>query len=495
VNHRSLAFRLAAGYALLLSVTFALVGFATYLGVERYLRANLHDSLSRRTEQAEQILRSTSVTPPADYLPAAIETQIAPEFNNRFLRITRWPDIVLYRSGWPADHSFDPTTVAPPVAWTSNFRTRRVELPSGVPMLVGSVKVDSGGGVYLIELGGSLEPVEVLRDRLLLVLGLLLPVLVVLAAGGGYLLVGRALRPVDVMSKTAEHISIQDLNERLPVPQTGDALQRLSESMNHMLGRLRDSVQASQRFLADASHELRTPLTIVKCELEEIVSSPQSTPVVADRVGSVLEEVEQLKHLVEGLLVLSRLDTGEAQREMVCFDLAELVTTTAEQMRLVAEDGGIALVFSDLQSAPVQGDRARLKQVVVNLLDNALKYTPRGGTVTLKTLRSGRRAVLQVRDTGIGIPNSALAHIFERFYRVDNARSRDSGGVGLGLSIVKAICSAHGAEIEVDSTPGVGSCFRIRFPAVAPTAVAPLNIEVAPASTAGHVDARTSLEA
>jgi len=495
VNHRSLAFRLAAWYALLLSATFALVGFAMYFGVERYLQANLRDSLSRRAERAEQILRSTSLTPAADYLPAAIETQIAPEFSNRFLRISRWPDVVLYRSGWPADRSFDPAAIGAPVAWTTDFQARRVELPSGGPMLIGSIKVDTAGGVYLIELGGSLEQVEALRDRLLLLLGLLLPVLVVLAAGGGYLLVGRALRPVDIMSKTAEHISIQDLNARLPVPQTGDALQRLSESMNHMLGRLRDSVQTSQRFLADASHELRTPLTIVKCELEEIVSSPHGSPVVADRIGSVLEEVDQLKHLVEGLLVLSRLDTGEAQREMVSFDLAELVASTAEQMRLVAEDGAVALMFSDLQSAPVQGDRARLKQVVVNLLDNALKYTPRGGTVTLKTLRSGRRAVLQVRDTGVGIPAPALAHIFERFYRVDNARSRDSGGVGLGLSIVKAICSAHGAEIEVDSTLGVGSCFRVRFPAVTQAAVTPLEIDVVPATNTGDVDAHTSLEA
>ena len=495
MNHRSLAFRLAVWYALLLSATFALVGFAMYFGVEQYLRANLRDSLSRRSEQTKQILRSSSMTRPADYLPAAIETQIAPEFNNRFLRITRWPDAVLYRSGWPADRGFDPAAVALPVAWTSDLQTRRVELPSSGPMLVASVKVDTGGGVYLIELGGSLEPIEALRERLLLVLGLLLPVLVVLAAGGGYLLVDRALRPVDVMSKTAERISIQDLNARLPVPQTGDALQRLSVSMNHMLGRLRDSVQASQRFLADASHELRTPLTIVKCELEEIVSSPHSTPVVADRIGSVLEEVGQLKQLVEGLLVLSRLDTGEAQREMVNLDLAELVASTAEQMRLVAEDGGVALICSDLQSAPVQGDRARLKQVVVNLLDNALKYTARGGTVTLKTRRSGRHAIFEVRDTGIGLPPAALTHIFDRFYRVDNARSRETGGVGLGLSIVSAICAAHGAEIEVNSTLGVGSSFTVQFPAMTQAAVTPLEIDMDPAAPAGDANGPNSAEA
>jgi two-component system phosphate regulon sensor histidine kinase PhoR len=133
-------------------------------------------------------------------------------------------------------------------------------------------------------------------------------------------------------------------------------------------------------------------------------------------------------------------------------------------MRLIAEDGGIALEYSDLQSVHVLGDRGRLQQVIVNLLDNALKYTPRGGTVRLMTLRSGRDALFEIRDTGIGIPSSALGHVFDRFYRVDDDRSRDSGGVGLGLSIVKAICAAHGASIEVDSTLGVGSRFRVRFP-------------------------------
>jgi signal transduction histidine kinase len=297
------------------------------------------------------------------------------------------------------------------------------------------------------------------------------------------------------MSQTAEQISVQDLDARLPVPSTGDALQRLSVSLNHMLSRLRDSVQTAQRFLADASHELRTPLTVVKCELEELVADSQATPEMADRIGSVLEEVHRLKYLVEGLLVLSRLDTGEAQRESVCFDLREIVTSTAEQMQLLAEDGGIDLQYFDLQPVLVQGDRTRLKQVVVNLLDNALKYTSSGGKVTLKTFRSCRQSVLEVRDTGIGIPHSALSHLFDRFYRVDDARSRDSGGVGLGLSIVSAICSAHGAELSVDSTLGAGSCFIVRFPEASAIAPAPQALASASTARANAHELRPSQEA
>lgn len=471
MNHRSLAFRLTLWYALLISVAFTLVGLTTYYGVEQYLRSSLGGVLQRRSEQVQNILRAASAAPAPESLNSALELQIAPEFTNRFLRVTQWPGTLIYQSGPPVDRSFNPLQVAAPVIWPQQFLTRRVDLADGSPLLVGSIREATANGDYLIEMGASLEPLEQLRDRLLKLLSLVLPVLVLVAAGGGYLLVQRALRPVDELSQTAAHISIRDLDARLPIPPTGDALQRLSVALNEMLGRLRDSVQTSQRFLADASHELRTPLTFIKGELQDLVESPVSATDTADRIGSVLEEVERLKQLVEGLLAISRLDAGDAKRELVHVDLRELVTMTTEQMRLIAEDSGIALEYAELQPVHVLGDRGRLQQVIVNLLDNALKYTPRGGTVRLMTLRSGSEGVLEITDTGIGIPGSALVHVFDRFYRVDDDRSRDSGGVGLGLSIVKAICTAHGATIEVDSTPGVGSRFRVRFPLAEDAAV------------------------
>jgi signal transduction histidine kinase len=183
-----------------------------------------------------------------------------------------------------------------------------------------------------------------------------------------------------------------------------------------------------------------------------------------ERVGSVLEEVARLEHLVSGLLVLSRLDAGETQRERAELDLAELVRSTAEQMRLMAEDRGISVELSRLQSAVIQGDRSRIKQIIVNLLDNAIRFTPARGSVILRTSEDGTDALLEVIDTGVGIPKASLPLVFERFYRADEARSRDDGGAGLGLSIVKSICSMHGADIEVSSRLGEGSCFRVRFP-------------------------------
>jgi heavy metal sensor kinase len=464
VNYRSIAARLSLWYALLLSIAFALVGFITYFGVEHYLRATQSEVLYRRVQQVVQILQINPSTSDPDALAARLELQLAPEFTNRLLRITRWPSTRIFLSGEPADHGFNPAQVPAAVVWPQQFELQRLTLANGTPLLMGRIRAATASGDYLIEIGTSLAAAEALRDHLLAILALILPVLVLLAASGGYLLVGRALRPVDEMTQTAASISIGDLDARLPVPRTGDALERLSVALNEMLGRLRESLRISQRFLADASHELRTPLTIVKGELEALASSPECGPATIDAIGSVLEEVARLKHLVEGLMAISRLDAGDAKRELVHIDLMELVATTTEQMRLVAEDAGIGLECANLQSVTVMGDRGRLQQVVVNLLDNAIKYTPRGGSVRINTLRSGRDGVLVIRDTGIGIPGEALGHVFERFYRVDEARSRDSGGVGLGLAIVKAICNAHGASIEVMSTVGVGSHFSIRFP-------------------------------
>jgi signal transduction histidine kinase len=167
---------------------------------------------------------------------------------------------------------------------------------------------------------------------------------------------------------------------------------------------------------------------------------------------------------VSGLLVLSRLDAGDARRTWVDVNLGELAANTLEQMRLVAEDRGVQLQPSALSPLLVRGDSGRLKQVIVNLLDNAIKFTPRGGVVRLRTQQRDDYGILEVSDSGIGIPAAALPHVFDRFYRVDAARSREDGGAGLGLSIVRSICSAHGVAIEVDSTPGRGSCFLLKFP-------------------------------
>jgi heavy metal sensor kinase len=464
MNHRSLPFRLGAWYTLLLSATFVLVGAGTFFGLQQYLRSNLRDSLSRRSTQVEQILLDAPIPVADGTIAREIDTRIAPEFNNRFVRITRIPGGVIYRSRVPFDRSFDPAGV-PASASTMNVKRPIIEFMREQRLMIRATPVQARSGNYLVELGISLEPIDTVLNHLLDLLALLLPILIVCAAVGGYWLVRWALRPVDRMSQTAEQMSLQNLTLRLPVIPTGDALERLSISLNTMLARLGDSVQTSRRFLADASHELRTPLTVIKGELQELIGEPTASERdLSERLGSVLEEVARLEHLVSGLMVLSRLDAGETQRDWADVDLADLALTTAEQMHLMAEDRGIEIEVSELERTVIQGDRARLKQIIVNLLDNAIRFTPRGGVVTLRTVTDNTDRLLEVADTGIGIPPAAIAHVFDRFFRVNEARSREDGGAGIGLSIVRSICSMHGAKIEVDSRLDCGSCFRVRFP-------------------------------
>lgn len=464
MNPRSLVFRLGAWYTLLLSAIFVLVATATFYGLQHYLRSSLRDSLTRRSWQVEQIVRKAPIDFTDQVIAREIETRVAPEFNNRFVRVARSGGTVIYRSGPPADRSFDPSQIA------ESPKGRRPATPTttiaaGQHLMIRTTVMEADTGTYVVELGVSIASMEEVLNRLLDLLALLLPILIICAAAGGYWLVSWALRPVDRLSQTAEQMSLQNLTLRVPVSASGDALERLSTSLNNMLGRLRDSVQTSRRFLADASHELRTPLTVIKGELQELTRvSHWSKNDVRERVGSVLEEVGRLEHLVSGLMVLSRLDAGETQLAWLQVDLAELSLSTAEQMRLMAEDRGIEIESSSLEQSAVLGDRARLKQIIVNLLDNAIRFTPPGGIVTLRTETCEDGSLLEISDTGIGIPPSALPHVFDRFYRVDEARSRDDGGAGLGLSIVKSICSAHGAEINVESRLGIGSCFRIWFP-------------------------------
>ncbi|HTC39108.1 MAG TPA: ATP-binding protein [Steroidobacteraceae bacterium] len=467
MNPRSLAFRLTAWYTLLLGATFILVAAVTFYGLQHYLRSNAQDSLRRRVAEVEQILRRAPVTTADDAIAQEVELHLAPEANNRFVRVTRFPGKVVYLSGPPSDGSFNRFDVAArlPAGSTKTAAEFVSTLLPDQHLIVGATSIDTVSGRYVLEIGSSMLAIETALARLTDLLGVLLPTLIGCAAVGAYLLVTWALRPVDRLSQTAEQISLQNLSLRLPVVATGDALERLSISLNNMLGRLRDSVQSSRRFLADASHELRTPLTVIKGELQELSSEAGLTgDAMRERVGSVLEEVARLEHLVSGLLMLSRLDAGETQRERTELDLAELARSTAEQMRLMAEDRGISIELSGLLPAVIQGDRSRIKQIIVNLLDNAIRFTPARGSVILRTTEDAGYALLEVMDTGIGIPKASLPHVFERFYRADEARSRDDGGAGLGLSIVRSICSMHGADIEVSSRLGEGSCFRVRFP-------------------------------
>jgi signal transduction histidine kinase len=205
-------------------------------------------------------------------------------------------------------------------------------------------------------------------------------------------------------------------------------------------------------------------LTILQLELESIAQNHRGDAEIGDQIGSALEETHRMSRIVESLLAISRLDAGEVKMEKTRIDLGELVASTAQEMALLADEKSIRLVSDGSAGIHVEGDRTRLQQVIVNLIDNAIKYTQEGGKIEVSVGKEGNTAVLEVSDNGPGIPPECLSHVFERFYRADKARSRASGGAGLGLSIVKAICAAHSAEVKVSSQEGPGSRFRVELP-------------------------------
>jgi heavy metal sensor kinase len=452
-----------AWYAGIVAGAFVLLGALLYAGLRLYLEQTVGAAQTRRAEQiADTLVAHVDETGEA-HVVSEINSWFAPETNDRFIRITRKDGSVLYLSHSPRDMSFDAGQVLRLVRPVAEAKVRKEDVGGGKRLLIAAVPGKPGGG-FVVEVGASLEPVEAVLHHLIVLLAGTLAVLMIVATIGGNILVRKSLSPVDRIARSAEQITLHNLKERLPIAETGDELQRLSVSLNQMIARLDDAFQHNRRFTADASHELRTPLTVLRGELESMVEDTKDNPEVQSRAASVLEEAERLARVVEGLFAVSRLDAGEAQKESMPFDLAGLAASTAEQMCLLAEDKGITVSCHAPQSVEVRGDRARMKQVIVNLLDNAIKYTQPGGAVRLSVASAAGKAVLEVEDNGIGIPAEAQPHIFERFFRVDEARSREVGGAGLGLSIVKSICAAHGGRVEFRSSAGAGSRFRVELP-------------------------------
>ena len=464
MNTRSLRFRITAWYAGLLTGALLIFGVSVYLGLERYLYGDLERTLDGDCRSISTQLLSQHPFRKADWLTSEIEEAYSPALNGRFIRVIQPGAGVIYVSGMPKDGAFDPSEVPLPDG-TGKDGSRKIGLPGGHRLLVAMAHYTAPDGTrFMVESGVPYHQIRVVLHGLLVTFAIYMPFLISLALGSGYWLMRRSLQPVDEITKRAEGITSTNLSERLPAIRTGDELERLSVSLNRMIERLDEAFQHINRFSADASHELRTPLTILQLELEGIAQSQRSNPSLTDQIGSALEETHRMSHIVENLLAISRLDAGEVKMDKARLDLGELASSTAEQMRLLAEEKSILFRCQAAPDIYVEGDRSRLQQVIVNLIANAIKYTPDTGEVVVRVRSEGPVAVLEVSDNGVGISAEALPHVFERFYRADKARSRNSGGAGLGLAIAKAICTAHGAEIKVSSEEGEGSSFTVELP-------------------------------
>jgi heavy metal sensor kinase len=303
--------------------------------------------------------------------------------------------------------------------------------------------------------------------ELLIVQAIGLPVGIALASLGGYKLARRALAPLARMAESARGISAERLDERLPVANPSDELGHLAVVFNDTFARLERSFEQMRRFTADASHELRTPLTALRSVGEVGLQKRPDDELFGEVIGSMLEEVDRLTRLVDTLLTLSRADAGQAHLAREPLELAALARDVAECLNDLADEKGQRLEVEATAPAEIQGDRLVLRQAVVNVVDNAIKYSARDVAIRIRVGRSQDRCWIEVEDRGPGIAAEHRERVFERFYRVDRARSRELGGTGLGLALARWAVEGHRGRIELDSEPGRGSVFRIVLPAAA----------------------------
>jgi heavy metal sensor kinase len=329
-------------------------------------------------------------------------------------------------------------------------------------------RVATGGTVYDIHAAVPTEPFDQALDHFRLIEKEILPVLVVLASLLGYWLSGRALAPVNRIIETAGRIGAPNLSSRLEVPRARDELQRLTETLNAMLARIEASFKSITQFTADASHDLRTPVAVIRATAEITLRKPRTPEDYRRALATILETSVDTSELLENLLTLARADAGAAGMEMHRLDLAAHVQKARERAALLGLEKALDVTaMTPPEPVWVKADAIAVDRLLLILLDNAVKYSPSGGRCEIALSQSENHAEITVRDTGAGIPQAELNNIFDRFYRVDRARSRNTGGAGLGLAIARWIAEMHGGTIAAESTLGAGSAFRVQIPVCA----------------------------
>jgi signal transduction histidine kinase len=461
MNRRSLTFRLVSWYCgLLFAVGVAFAAFS-YFSFDRYIAETVRSILAARADAIWVMAGGILTDRPA--LTALIELRFAPEARNYIIRISSG-DQVYYQSGMPSDRAFDPARVRfVPLDGHPHF------MRDDNLFLYQKSYAAADGRTVVIQSGQSADLMGVVEQRLVVVLLVGLPILLIVAAAGGYVLVQRALSPVQGMIEAAEALTFNSPRKRLPLAGTEDRIDALGRTLNRMLERLDGSYQYATRFSADAAHELRTPLAIMRGELE-LLATEHLPEELLGAVGNILGEAERLSQIVESLIALGQMDSVAGKRAHLAVDLHALAVETIDQMRLLAVEKDITIEAPAGMHAMAAGDRDRLKQVLVNLVDNAIKYTPAGGRIMVEVEEADDSAVLMVKDTGVGIAADSLPLVFDRFFRVTTDRGEVGGG--LGLAIVKSICVAHGGAVSVESTLGFGSIFKVTLPQASPATVA-----------------------
>ncbi|MEN6472851.1 MAG: ATP-binding protein [Syntrophaceae bacterium] len=485
---KSIRIRFFFWYTLILAVTFLIFAVALHFNVRTTLKNQMDDLLLTKAEGIARSINTYWETEKIDAIKHGARKSVFSKINNaNFLKIAR---------RWMEERSNDPylmniiVQIYKPdgaiIAFSRNalkqlnisgkslnslashrtvYEDRQVvEDEESIELRVLQIPVfEEGKMAYIVQVAGPLNSIRDTLKGLRFILFFLLPITVVLTSlFAGEFLASITLKPIKNMIETARQITAENLSLRISPPQTQDEIRELAETFNAMLGKIQQVFISQKQFIQDTSHELRTPLTIMRGELEVALKKQRSAQEYSAILASVLEETTRIGKLLENLLTLARLDNGSATLAKDPCDIAALVRDILDDMQVLARQKGIAVDLVTQRDVILPLDRDKIIRSFINILDNAIKYTPEKGKISIEVLRENDRAIVTISDTGVGIPEQDLPHIFGRFYQVDKSRSSD--GFGLGLSIARSIIEAHGGSIRVESILGRGTTFLISLP-------------------------------
>jgi len=453
---RSIKFRFTLWYLLVLAVLLTALSAGVYFYLSRSFYQNLDDSLELRSMEICSIPPILESIWQGEFQEEPGEMVILYFYSGNQLVEVSPPEMSI-----PLSHEF----IYQAINGRSSFTTIQTAEGEGLRLLAVPIHLSISGlplstqpGTLII--GRSTKQIDQALAGLVRTLIIAVPLALALAAAGGIFLARRALKPVDKIAQTAREIGESDLSQRINV-NTKDELGRLAATLNEMIGRLEKAFQRQKQFTSDASHELRTPLAVIEAESTLALQKERPSSDYQQSLEIISQESRQMSSLIDRLLTLARADAGKEQWNFTEVNLGKLISNLSTDVEILCQEKELSFQLGQTQDLVVKGDEARLRELFMNLLDNAIRYTPSPGTVSVSLRREGQMAVVAITDTGVGIPAEDMPFIFERFYRVDKSRSRAEGGSGLGLAICRHIAEVHGGKIEVESQVEAGSTFSV----------------------------------
>ncbi len=460
---RSTRFVLTFWYTVLLLAAFAILGTGVYLYFRHMEETELERTLLEEVDWVSRLVdlerNRIDFFAPFDALSGNIQDQIIAHYQanprNFDVRLTTIAGRVLYQSPQGVIGLISALALPPEQTVVQTIKT-----PSGETFHVAYRRADP----FVVQIAYSDQEMTTVLQHLMSIFAFLVPVVLFMSVAGGWFMAGMILHPVSQITSLANRISAEHLDQRIPDREVPDEFGNLITTINKMFARLQKSFAETREFSLSVAHELRTPLTILKGESELALTRPLTQQEIQDLATTYLEETVRLSHIVDDLLTLAKADSAQISIDQKPVDLAVLMNDILDDAQILSTEKGIRVDLHANEPAVVMGDELRLRQLFRILVTNAVQYTDNGGTITLGSITRNGEARISIADTGIGIPPEHIPKIFDRFYRVDNARSRVKGGSGLGLAIAKWIVEAHKGSIEVESAPNHGSIFTVKIP-------------------------------